>query len=78
MTGSPASGADITITLNGEPYALEGPITVAALLDRLKLHPQTVAVELNQDIVRRDRYPATTLSAGDRVEVVRMIGGGAG
>lgn len=71
------SGA-ITITLNGEPYSLEGPITVADLLGRLKLHPQTVAVELNHDILKRDRYAATTLRDGDKVEVVRMIGGGAG
>ncbi len=74
---TPRSGA-ITITLNGEPYALEGPITVADLLERLELHPQTVAVELNYDLLRRDRYAVTTLGEGDKVEVVRMIGGGAG
>ncbi len=74
---APRSGA-ITIRLNGEPYSLEGPITVADLLDRLGLHPQTVAVELNRDILRRDRYAVTTLAEGDAVEVVRMIGGGAG
>lgn len=72
------SAAGITITLNGEPYSLEGPTALAALLDRLKLHPQTVAVELNHDIVTRERYSTTTLNEGDTVEVVRMIGGGAG
>lgn len=66
----------LTITLNGEPYTLERPVTLAALLERLKVHPQTVAVELNQDIVRRDRLAETPLAEGDRVEVVRMIGGG--
>ncbi|HEX7127347.1 MAG TPA: sulfur carrier protein ThiS [Thermodesulfobacteriota bacterium] len=66
----------MTITLNGEPYTLEGPATLAALLERLEIHPQTVAVELNQDIVRRDRLAETPLAEGDRVEVVRMIGGG--
>ncbi len=65
-----------TITLNGEPYPLEGPTTLAALLERLGIHPQTVAVELNEDIVRRDRLAATSVAAGDTVEVVRMIGGG--
>ncbi len=71
------SAAGITIMLNGEPYALEGATTLVVLLDRLKLHPQTVAVELNLDIVKRDRYATTTLNEGDKVEVVRMIGGGA-
>ncbi len=66
----------LTITLNGEPYTLEGPATLTALLERLKIHPQTVAVELNHDIVRRDRLAETPLAEGDTVEVVRMIGGG--
>ncbi len=66
----------LTITLNGEPYALEGPVTLAALLERLEIHPQTVAVEVNYDIVKRDRFAEMPLAEGDTVEVVRMIGGG--
>ncbi|HEY8370993.1 MAG TPA: sulfur carrier protein ThiS, partial [Thermodesulfobacteriota bacterium] len=52
----------MSITLNGEPYTLEGPATLATLLERLRIHPQTVAVELNQDIVRRDRLAETPLA----------------
>ena len=70
------AGTTFTITLNGDPYAVDGPLTLAALLARLELHPQTVAVELNHDIVTRDRFASTTLAPGDQVEVVRMIGGG--
>lgn len=66
----------VTITLNGEPYSLDGPATLAALLERLRIHPRTVAVELNYDIVKRDRLAETPLVEGDTVEVVRMIGGG--
>jgi thiamine biosynthesis protein ThiS len=69
-----ATGFDIT--LNGEPYRLDGPTSLAALLERLGVHPQTVAVEHNRDIVRRDRLASTLLGPGDTVEVVRMIGGG--
>lgn len=64
------------ITLNGEPYTLEGPATLAVLLERLAIHPQSVAVEHNYDIVKRDRLAETPLAEGDTVEVVRMIGGG--
>ncbi|HWP35752.1 MAG TPA: sulfur carrier protein ThiS [Thermodesulfobacteriota bacterium] len=66
----------MTITLNGEPYELDGPVTVAGLLERLGIHPQTVAVEVNEELVTRDRYATRVLQAGDKVEVVRMIGGG--
>jgi sulfur carrier protein len=35
-----------------------------------------VAVELNRDIVPRDRWPETNLKDGDRLEVVHFVGGG--
>jgi sulfur carrier protein len=35
-----------------------------------------VAVELNHDIVPRDRWPSTTLKDGDRLEIVHFVGGG--
>ena len=35
-----------------------------------------VAVELNRDIVPRDRWAETTLNEGDRLEVVHFVGGG--
>lgn len=35
-----------------------------------------VAVELNRDIVPRDRWPETRLNEGDRLEVVHFVGGG--
>lgn len=66
----------VTITLNGDRYTLDRQVTLAALLERLRIDPRTVAVELNQDIVRRDRLAETPIEEGDRVEVVRMIGGG--
>jgi sulfur carrier protein len=34
-------------------------------------------VELNRDIVPRDRWAATLLKEGDRLEVVHFVGGGA-
>jgi sulfur carrier protein len=35
-----------------------------------------VAVELNRDIVPRDKWPQTNLSDGDRLEIVHFVGGG--
>jgi thiamine biosynthesis protein ThiS len=36
-----------------------------------------VAVELNRDIVPRDRWAETVLNEGDRLEIVHFVGGGA-
>ena len=66
----------ITITLNGEPRALAGPLTVAGLVRALALDQRKIAVERNQEIVPRGRYDATTLGQGDRLEIVHFIGGG--
>ena len=50
--------------------------TLAALVAKLGMKPDRVAVELNHDIVPRDRWAATLLQEGDRLEVVHFVGGG--
>jgi len=35
-----------------------------------------VAVELNREIVPRDRWGDTSLKEGDRLEIVHFVGGG--
>jgi thiamine biosynthesis protein ThiS len=37
-----------------------------------------IAVELNLNIVPRDRWDATPLNEGDRLEIVHFVGGGSG
>jgi thiamine biosynthesis protein ThiS len=49
---------------------------LAALVAKLGMKPDRVAVELNHDIVPRDRWAATLLQEGDRLEVVHFVGGG--
>jgi thiamine biosynthesis protein ThiS len=68
----------LTITLNGEPFTTEGPLTIADLLARLDIDGARVAVERNIAIVKRDRYATTEISDGDRIEIVNFVGGGAG
>ena len=51
--------------------------TLAALVETLGMKVDRVAVELNRDIVPRDRWSETVLNDGDRLEVVHFVGGGA-
>ena len=64
------------ITLNGEPHELEGPLSVADLLQQLAIDPRRVAVEHNYEILRRPLYADTIVHEGDRVEIVNFVGGG--
>lgn len=66
----------ITVSLNGENRALDGPVSVAGLLATLNLETRKVAVERNETIVPRSRYAETWLTSGDRLEIVHFIGGG--
>jgi thiamine biosynthesis protein ThiS len=67
----------MTITLNGEPRDLPGPLTVRALLEHLEIDPRIVAVEHNRVVVKRDRYADTLIGEGAEVEIVAFVGGGA-
>lgn len=51
-------------------------LTVAKLLEDLDLTPETVAVELNREIVRRGDYVGVELQPGDKLEIVRFVQGG--
>jgi thiamine biosynthesis protein ThiS len=64
------------LTLNGEKKDFPDGLTLAALLESLKLTPGRLACEVNRQIVRRADYPATPLKDGDEIEIVQMIGGG--
>ena len=66
----------LTITLNGEPFTVPGPLTITNLLVRLEIDPRRVAVERNLAIVRRAAYDATEVVEGDQIEIVNFVGGG--
>ena len=64
------------IILNGEPYTIDQPLTVVALLERLDIDSRRVAVEHNLTIVKRHRFPDVLIGDGDQVEIVNFVGGG--
>lgn len=66
----------MTITLNGERFELDQPLTVAGLLAHLDIDPRRVAVEHNLEIVKRQTYADVQLDEGDTVEIVNFVGGG--
>jgi sulfur carrier protein len=67
----------ITLQVNGKQVELESPTPLLAYLDQLGVNRRAVAVEHNGTIIERAAYVAVTLRHGDKVEIVRMVGGGA-
>ena len=67
----------ITVTVNGKPRELEGPLSVTAFLRGLDINPAQVAVAVNGEVVPRSDWPRARVRDGDAVEIVRAVGGGA-
>jgi thiamine biosynthesis protein ThiS len=71
----------MTLYINGEQRPFPDPaapatFTLAALIESVSMKSDRVAVELNRDIVPRDRWSQTQLKDGDRLEIVHFVGGG--
>jgi len=66
----------VVITLNGERFELDEPISVAGLLARLAIDPRRVAVEHNLTILKKQTYPEVVVGEGDTLEIVNFVGGG--
>lgn len=67
------------LQINGENRSFDGapsPFTLSALVDMLGMKSDRVAVELNREIVPRDKWIETQLAEGDRLEIVHFVGGG--
>jgi thiamine biosynthesis protein ThiS len=67
---------EMTVVVNGETRTIAGPATVADLLAQLSLDPRMVVVELNREIIRRQRVGEVRLRDGDSIELVHFVGGG--
>jgi thiamine biosynthesis protein ThiS len=67
----------VRVEINGEHRELsQSTITLGELIDQLSLAPQRIAVELNKQIVTRENWETTSVSDGDRIEIVHFVGGG--
>ncbi len=64
------------LQINGDERDFPAASTLADLIEALAMKSDRVAVELNRDIVPRDRWPQTPLKDGDRLEIVHFVGGG--
>ncbi len=64
------------LTINGEEKSFANSLSLAQLVEQLGMKEDRVAVELNREIVPRDRWADTSLKDGDRLEIVHFVGGG--
>lgn len=66
----------MTITLNGQKHELPAALSLTALLESVGLAGKPVVVEHNQIALLPKEIPATTVNAGDVIEIVQITAGG--
>ncbi|MFS7877750.1 sulfur carrier protein ThiS [Streptomyces asiaticus] len=66
----------MTVSLNGEPREVPEGTTLDRLVATLTQAPSGVAAAVNETVVPRTQWSATSLGDGDRVEVLTAVQGG--
>ncbi|HXF12920.1 MAG TPA: sulfur carrier protein ThiS [Terriglobales bacterium] len=66
----------MNLIINGEDRQFDSALTISALVDRLGMKPDRVAIELNRQLMPRERWATTQLADDDRLEIVHFVGGG--
>ena len=71
------TGADkITCRINGKDTTLPNGTTLLGFLEMKNVKPGAVVVEHNKSVLPKGKYDGITLSDGDMLEIVQIIGGG--
>ena len=66
----------VKISLNGETADVRDAKTIAELIERYQLPPQSILVEHNGFAVHRREWSERALVEGDRIEFIRVVAGG--
>jgi len=66
----------MNVVVNGKPMELPDGLTVDDLLARLRVRREYTAVAVNREVTPKSDYGDTVLRHGDKVEIVRPMGGG--
>jgi sulfur carrier protein len=70
------ASAGLTITVNGDLLSVAAGTTALEVVESLGLTGRPIAVEVNEAVVPRARLAGCMLEAGDRLEIVTLVGGG--
>lgn len=64
------------LMVNGKKLEVPDGATITTVLEELNINPLRVAVQLNLEIIKRERYEETMLKSEDRLEIITFMAGG--
>lgn len=62
--------------INGKEMEFNEGITIEELLKKLNLNMDKVVVEVNLEIIMKEKYYEFILNQEDKVEIISFVGGG--
>ncbi len=66
----------IKIKVNGKISTIDDNLTMSVYLKKLKIPLKKVAIELNREIIDKNKLKKIILKKNDQIEIVHFIGGG--
>ena len=66
----------IKIKINGKFSIINENLNLSLFLKQLKIPLKKVAIELNQEIIDKNKTNKINLKKNDKIEIVHFIGGG--
>lgn len=66
----------VKIFVNGTPTEIPLDLNIYMLLDELGVQKKHIAIEINENIIFKTDWESTKLEEGDKIEIVKAIGGG--
>lgn len=64
------------ITVNGEQYPYNPPMTLADLLLQMNIVHKRIAVEVNEEVIPRSQHDTFVITPDSNIEIIHAIGGG--
>ena len=68
--------SSILVKINGEDKSIPQNISILRLIEMYKLNKDRVVIELNKNILKKDKFKNILLKQNDELEIVTFVGGG--
>jgi thiamine biosynthesis protein ThiS len=66
----------VTVSINGKREDVEGPVSIADLLEAKRIRPEVTVIALNRERVAYGALADTVAGDGDLVEIMIQLAGG--
>ncbi|HIG88888.1 sulfur carrier protein ThiS [Candidatus Thioglobus sp.] len=66
----------MNLMVNGENLEIDKHLNAQDLITQLGYQNQRIALEVNENIIPKSKHPEFTLNEGDKIEIIKAVGGG--